>query len=404
MIERQTKTFWLATFALACSSFFIFATLYYPQPLLPYFAEEFSISSTQAGLLISLPLLTLGVSFFIYSGITDAVGRKNVLLASLCVGLVATVLLIFSPGFWALLILRMLQAAALAAVPVAAMAYISEEFTTRALAVAVGIYISANSLGGMGGRLLSGISMELAGWQIAFVALGVLSIILLLVVARYLPAEQEFKPKPFRLKDVALDHVRHLKNSRLRSAYIIGGLHFFLFMGIFNYITFYLSGTPFYAGPALLGFLFLTYAAGTVSSTAAGKAAQWLSKPIVIISGIVMMAAALFVTLIPHLIAIILALSLLSFGFFFAHSSASAYVAEVAEGGKSSASALYLTSYYLCGGLGNFYYGWLWEQFQWTGVIAGSFAVLVLTGLITISLYITQKNVHKAQGTITTAS
>ncbi|PSL47008.1 YNFM family putative membrane transporter [Salsuginibacillus halophilus] len=387
MIERQTKAFWRAAVALACSSIFIFATVYYPQPLLPYFTEEFSISSVEAGLLISLPLIVLGLSFFMYSGLTDAFGRKNVLMASVIAGLLATVLIAFSPGFWTMLILRMVQAAALAAIPVTGMAYISEEFTPRALAVVVGIYISANSIGGMGGRFLSGVTVDALGWRGSFLLLAAVSIVLLFVIWRLLPSAQEFQAKPFRFKRLTADHLEHLKNKQLRAAYMVGGLHFFLFIGIYNYITFYLSAPPFYASAALLGLLFLTYAAGTVSSTMAGKAAQWIEKPSVMAIGMVFMAAALLLTLIPNLGVVVIALLLLSFGFFLAHSSATAFVAEHAKGKTSSASGIYLSSYYLGGGLGNFYYGGLWEWFLWPGVIAGSFIVLAVTSGYVLRLH-----------------
>ncbi len=46
--------------------------------------------------------------------------------------------------------------ASLAGFAAVAVAYMAEEFTPRALMVAVGGYISANSLGGIAGRLAGG--------------------------------------------------------------------------------------------------------------------------------------------------------------------------------------------------------------------------------------------------------
>ncbi len=379
VIDVKTKTFWKATAALGASSLLIFANMYFPQPLLPLFTEEFGISETVSSLTISVSLFVLGISFFLYTALSDAFGRRNIIFISMALGTLGTLAISMAPSFEWLLAARIFQAAALAGIPVAAMAYISEEYKMRAMTVAVGIYISCNSVGGMGGRVLSGVLTDIWDWRGAFVVMASISFVLFFIVYLFLPRSKQFKSRPFQLKEVLADNKEHLANTVMRYAYIIGGLHFLVFIGIFNFITYYLSGEPFHVSTAVLGLLFLTYGAGTVSSTLAGKAAQKWQQTSCIFIGIGLMALALLLSFIPSFPIVILALLVLSFGFFFAHSSSSSWVTRHAEKAKASASGLYLTSYYLGGSLGSFYYGWLWPQFGWPGVAAGSLFLLCVT-------------------------
>ncbi|WP_181347490.1 MFS transporter [Thalassobacillus sp. CUG 92003] len=386
MIDLKTPLFWRATIALGLASFLIFSNLYYPQPLLPLFSSKFDISPVTSSMLISLALLSLGCSFFIYSAISDRYGRKNVLMITMSVGTVATFAIAAAPNFEMILVFRVIQAVAFAGVPTAAMAYFSEEFIGRAITMAVGIYISANSLGGMGGRLMSGVLTDLFNWRIAFVIIGVISLLLVITVYVALPVSRHFEAKPLAFKTLMADQKHLLKDRTMRYAYLIGGFHFFVFIGVFNFITYLLSDPPFSVSTSVLGMLFITYLAGTVSSTLAGKASQKWPQTRCLYAGIIMMAVSLVVTLIPSFPIIFGALLLLSFGFFFAHSTSSSWVTRHATYAKASANGLYLTSYYLGGSLGSFYYGWLWNLFQWPGVIGGSLVILAFTFFCTYQL------------------
>ncbi|RSL30445.1 MFS transporter [Salibacterium salarium] len=386
MIERKTKEFWQATMALGAASLLIFANIYFPQPLLPLFTGEFNISETTSSLLISVSLFVLGISFFLYTALSDAYGRRNIIFIAMALGTVGTIGIGAAPSFEWILAARIFQAAALAGIPVAAMAYISEEYSVRAMTIAVGIYISCNSLGGMGGRVLSGVLTDAWDWRAAFIAMAVVNFLLFVIVYLWLPRSQQFKPRPFRWKEILQNNKNHLTNPVMGYAYIIGGLHFLVFIGIFTFITYYLSNDPFRVSTTVLGLLFLTYGAGTVSSTLAGRAAQRWKQTTCMGIGIICMVISIAMTLIPSFVVIIVALIILSFGFFFVHSSSSSWVTRHADKAKASASGLYLTSYYLGGSLGSVYFGWLWSSFAWSGVTIGALCVMVITSTCVIRL------------------
>lgn len=292
---------------------------------------------------------------------------------------IMTILASRASDYTMLLIFRALQGFFLAGLPSIAMAYMGEEFSPKALSLAIGMYISANSLGGMTGRLLSGFIADHWGWRSSFLIIGLLSLLFVVSFVWLLPPSKQFQRTPFQFKQAVRSMVLHLKNPVLSIAFLIGGLNFFVFLGSFNYITFLLSSPPYRLSPTFLGLLFMTYLAGSVSSTLSGKWAQSLGKANCLIIGISLFAAGILCTLHHSLIIILFGLLLQCFGFFFAHSASAAWVNAHAAFARASASSLYLVFYYLGGSLGSLYLGVFWDAWRWPGVVSGSLIILFIT-------------------------
>src|ERR1700760_5190530 len=87
--------------------------------------------------------------------LSDALGRKTVMTASLGAAAAASLAASFAPNWTTFVSLRALTGLALSGVPAVAMAYLVEEMDRSAIGLAMGLYIAGNTLGGMGGRLAS---------------------------------------------------------------------------------------------------------------------------------------------------------------------------------------------------------------------------------------------------------
>lgn len=111
-----------------------------------------------------------------------------------------TILLAFAPTFEALLLLRMLQGFVFAGVPAIAMAYLAEEVDPKSLGVAMGLYISGNSIGGLSGRIIMGTMTDFFNWQIGMVFTGLLSLLICLYFVWALPASKHFSPRKLEFK------------------------------------------------------------------------------------------------------------------------------------------------------------------------------------------------------------
>lgn len=390
-IETDSPLFWRATLALCLGSYTIFANLYLTQPLLPMLAQEFGVSALEAGWSFTVSTLTLGLSLLVYGPLSDAIGRKWLMILSIGGTTLITLLLSQTQDYATLLWLRGLQGFLMGGLPAIAIAYMGDEFSKKALMVAVGIYISGNTLGGISGRLVGGFVGEWLGWSNAFLAMTLVSVLCLSVFALLLPNSRQFKAKPLHPVAMGRDLLGHLRNPLLLAAYLIGGFNFFIFINQYSYITFVLSDAPYSLPASLLGMLFLTYLTGTVGSAFSGKIAQYLSQPTVIALGVCVLICGSLVTLSSNLWAIVAGFLLNSFGFFVAHSSASSWVSRAAPHARASANSLYLVFYYLGASCGGFYLDPFWQWAGWSGVVVGSLLVLSCTLACSFWLYLQDK-------------
>lgn len=384
-ITPRTPAFWRATLALCLGSFMVFANLYVTQPLLPMISAHFQVSALQASASFTITTFTLGLSLLLYGPLSDAIGRKGIILLTMVGITLTTACLATISDYHSLLILRALQGFFLAGLPAIAVAYMSDEFNADALMIAVGIYISGNSLGGIGGRLLGGFLGENLGLTGTFTFLAVFSLCFTLAFAWLLPRSRHFVAKPLRPQSMLRQLASHLANKTLLLSYAIGGLSFFIFVNQFSYITFVLEASPYNLTAKFIGLLFLTYLSGTYASAISGKLGKRWSQPRCMMAGTVILMVGTGVTLLPSLYGIILGLLINSFGFFLTHATASSWVSINAKGGKASASSLYLTFYYIGASTGGVYLDQFWQQAKWQGVVFGSWlmlTVILLLGLV----------------------
>ena len=386
MIDAKGWVFWRGTLALIIGSFMVFANVYVTQPLLPMIAQEFAISELQAASSFTITTFTLGISLLFYGPLSDALGRKNIMLFTLLGVTLTTSALALVEDYSGLLVLRGIQGFFLAGLPAIAVAYMGDEYTPHALAVAVGLYISGNTLGGIGGRLIGGFVGEWQGPSAAFFTMAIVSLVCLTLFAFLLPKSVGFQPKRFRPSSILHNIRMHLGNRILLLCYLVGGFNFFIFINQYSYITFVLEDEPYSLSAKYVSLLFLTYLSGTVGSAFSGKLATILPQPRIMTLGTAVLIVGSCITLQGSLMAIIIGLFVNCFGFFLCHSTASGYVSKNAKQAKASASSLYLVFYYVGASCGGFYLDPFWQYGGWTWVVIGSVMVFACVLAVTLLL------------------
>lgn len=387
MIRPQTTSFWRATLALCLGSFMVFANLYISQPLLPMLADSFHLTTLEASFSFTITTFMLGLSLLFYGPLSDAIGRKWLMLVSMAGAVLCTLLISQVSSYQHMVVLRAIQGFCLGGLPAIAIAYMGDEFARPALTLAVGFYISGNSLGGIGGRLLGGFMGEWFGWADAFLYMAVLSLFFLIVFIYLLPDSRQFQPSPLRLRKVAGDLFGHLKNPLLLTAFLISGFNFFIFVNQYTYATFLLSREPYHLSASWLGMLFLTYLSGTVGAAFSGRLSGWLPQPAIMALGAGLLIIGSGLMLMSSIGWIISGFLVNALGFFVAHANASSWVSHNAKKAKASASSLYLVFYYLGASTGGFYLDIFWHWMGWQGVIFGSWLILALTLGLSLRLY-----------------
>lgn len=369
-LQQGTPDFRRANLALFAGGFVTFAILYSTQPLLPVYTREFHVSPTVASLSLSVSTATLAVFMLIAGSLSEALGRKRVMGVTLFISSVVAVLTGCSPNFRALLLLRVVQGLFLAGLPAIAMAYLSEEVAPKSVGLAMGLYISGNSVGGMAGRIFTGILTDMFSWRVAMGSIGVLSILCSLLFVWLLPPSRHFQAQPLRLGQLGASMWHHLQDTGLLRLYGIGFLLMGGFVSLYNYISYQLTAAPYHLSQTIVGFIFIVYLTGTFSSTWMGNLADQKGRKKTLWAAISLMLAGAILTLAVPLFIKLVGIAVFTFGFFGAHSIASSWVGKRANAEKAQASSLYLFFYYVGSSIGGSAGGELWSGFGWIGVVS----------------------------------
>ncbi len=372
--------FWKITISLALASLFIFACMYAVQPLLPVFVDEFGVSVSEASLALSMTIVGLIIGLIVLGFLSDRMGRGMFIKLSLVGSILPFVIIPMIDSFTVLVVLRFVQGIALAGLPAASLAYLSEEIDRKSVGVATALYISSNALGGMIGRVLTGYITDHYSWEMAFYLLAAAGAVILSTVFLMLPKSRYFKSSklPFR-KDIE-GFLFHLKNPALILVFGLGIVLQFSFTGIWTYLPFHMQSEPFSLSLKAISYMFFAYGLGVVGSPIAGWLAGQYSLKRIRIIGIIILSIGIFMTLSPSILLIVIGLCVTCLGFFTAHSLTATAVSEAAAHHKGSASSLYLVAYYIGVALGSSVIGPLWGIAGWTGVVllTGALPVIYL--------------------------
>ncbi|HHX8282677.1 MULTISPECIES: multidrug effflux MFS transporter [Vibrio] len=141
-------------------------------PSLPWIAKDFSISLDQAQLLVSIYLLGFGPSQFIYGSVSDALGRKKVLLTGLLIAMSGLLMIIFlSDTFTGMVMGRFLQGLGTGCCAVLARASTRDRFSGDELPVAMSYIAMAASITPLIAPVIGGFINFHFGWIMVFISL-----------------------------------------------------------------------------------------------------------------------------------------------------------------------------------------------------------------------------------------
>jgi YNFM family putative membrane transporter len=380
LLESGTPAFRRMNLALFAAGFSTFAILYCVQPLLPELSREFDVGAAASSLSLSLSTGLLAVAMLVAGSLSEVWGRKPVMVASLLSSAFLTIASAAAPDWATLLVVRALIGLTLSGLPAVAMAYVSEEVHPRSIGLAMGLLIGGNAIGGMAGRLLSGILTDLGSWRLAVGTIGVVGLAAGIAAWRSLPPSAHFHARRADLANLLRSFSGHLKDPGLRGLFAEAFLLMGGFVTLYNYLGYRLLAPPYGFSQTALGAIFVIYLAGTASSTFVGDLAGRLGRRKVFWVMIVVMMGGLGLTLSEGVVPILGGIVAVTVGFFGAHSIASSWVGRRAKGTKAQASALYLFCYYagssLVGSLGGLFFA----EAGWPGV-AGLVGALLAVAL-----------------------
>ncbi|HDM8129707.1 TPA: multidrug effflux MFS transporter [Vibrio harveyi] len=226
----MTRTFEFKTILLACLIISVGQlSMGLVFPSLPWIAKDFDISLDQAQLLVSVYLLGFGPSQFIYGPVSDALGRKKVLLTGLWIAMLGLLMIIFfSNTFTGMVMGRFLQGLGTGCCAVLARASTRDRFSGPELPVALSYIAMAASITPLVAPVIGGFINAHFGWTMVFISLlGYVSLAWIVILVRFKETITQTSPLPSPKK--MLLQYRDLLTSRYFMSFAsIGWLNFSL--------------------------------------------------------------------------------------------------------------------------------------------------------------------------------
>jgi MFS family permease len=175
------------------------------------------------------------------------------------------------------------------------------------------------------------------------------------------------------------------RSRRLVATFAVGFNVLFSLVGVFTWITFYLSASPFLLSITALSSLFFVYLIGLVVTPAAGYLITRVGLRAGIGGAMCCSIAGVLLTLAHSLPIVIVGLAMLSSGVFIAQTASQSHLRLAAPpGSRVTAAGIYLTCYYLGGTAAGVVPGAFWAFGKWPACVA--FIVLMQVIALAIAL------------------
>jgi len=269
-IEKGTPAFMKTVLALFSGGFATFALLYCVQPMMPLLSQEFAINAAQSSLVLSVSTAMLAIGLLVTGPISDRIGRKPVMVFALLCAALSTLASAVMPSWELVLATRALVGLSLSGLAAVAMTYLSEEIHPQHIGLAMGLYIGGNAIGGMSGRLITGVLIDFVSWHTAMLVIGGLALVAAVVFWKVLPESRNFRPQSLKPRSLLDGFVMHFKDAGLPWLFLEAFLLMGAFVTLFNYIGYRLLAGPYHMNQALVGLLSVVYLSGIYSSAQVG--------------------------------------------------------------------------------------------------------------------------------------
>jgi len=364
---------------IAVIGFVTLVDLFATQAILPSLAAAYGVAPAKIGLAANASTLGMAISGLLVGVVSGAVERKRAIALSLLFLSVPTTLLAFAPNLTVFAVLRVTQGLFMAAAFTLTLTHLAERCevkTANALAAYVTGVVASNLIG----RLTAAYVASIVGAEQSFLFFAVLNLAGAALVSATLHRNA---PEPMqRMGRFWSPWLEQLADPALRRTFAIGFLILFGFIGVFTYVGFVLMRPPHALSMTALGLVFLVFLPSMVTTPLAGTVARATGPGPASAISLAVALLGLLLLLLPNLPAIIVGMTLVGIGTFFAQAVATGHVGRIARGHKAAASGLYLSSYY-CGGLaGAAVIGILFDGYGWSAAVGGVFVALALAAIL----------------------
>ncbi len=374
-------------FTIALMAFLTLVDLFATQAILPTLARHYGVSPAAMGLAVNASTIGMAIAGLAVALFGRRLDRRVGIAASLALLALPTAALALAPDLASFTALRIVQGLAMSTAFALTLSYLSEHCSMTDAAGAFAAYVSGNVASNLFGRLLSASladTVGLAGNFYVFALLNVAGALLAwLSLARAAPMPIVAMPRA-PLATLA----GHWRNPALRTSFVIGFLILFAFIGTFTYVNFVLARPPIALPAMALGLVYLVFLPSLLSTPLAGRAVARVGTQRSFVLALAVAGAGLPLLLVDQLVAVIVGLACVGAGTFFAQATATGFVGRAASDDPSSASGMYLASYFLGGLVGAAVVGQLFQRLGWPAAVAAVGVALALAAWLARGLVV----------------
>ncbi|PFG40620.1 DHA1 family bicyclomycin/chloramphenicol resistance-like MFS transporter [Georgenia soli] len=156
-------------------------------PSLPVVAEDLSSGPALVQATITGVLIGGAIGQLLIGPLSDRYGRRRPVMIGVSLHVVASVLCALTPGIWPLIVLRVIQGIGNAAATVTAMAVIRDRYSGAGASVLMSRLMLVIGVAPLLAPTVGGLIAGWWGWRATFVVLALVGLVLIPVMARFLP-------------------------------------------------------------------------------------------------------------------------------------------------------------------------------------------------------------------------
>ncbi|WP_426578855.1 MFS transporter [Bacillus altitudinis] len=273
----QNKT---VVYLLALAAFLIGTIEYIITGIIQMVAHDLHVTTSTAGLLVTSLALSAAIGAPIVIALTINMDRRKILTWTLIIFILSNFITSISHSFEMVMITRVLQGISGGTAIVVAMAVATRLVEREKRGTAIGIILMGLSSSLVLGVPIGTFLSSMIGWKALFAAIGVITLIPLIVVYRRIPSMKEQEPVTLRMQ------LSILKDKRILLAVAVTLFYVGGYSTLFTYLTPFLQKSANLSITEISGILLLAGICSFLGSSLGGMAADKKGPIFTIFSGI----------------------------------------------------------------------------------------------------------------------
>ncbi|KEP25601.1 MFS transporter [Bacillus zhangzhouensis] len=269
-------------YLLALAAFLIGTIEYIITGIIQMVADDLHVTTSAAGLLVTSLALSAAIGAPIVIALTINIDRRKILSWMLIIFILSNFITSVSHSFEMVMMTRILQGISGGTAIVVAMAVATRLVEREKRGTAIGIILMGLSSSLVLGVPIGTFLSSMIGWKALFAAIGLITLIPLIVVYRRIPSMKEQEPVTLRMQ------LSILKDKRILLAVAVTLFYVGGYSTLFTYLTPFLQASANLSITEISGILLLAGICSFLGSSLGGMAADKKGPIFTIFSGIIL--------------------------------------------------------------------------------------------------------------------